>query len=761
MPASFNFGDAVLRLTSNDSQMNKGLQRAEQRATLHAHKMTTGMQAMHTKMGASADKFFARIEAGAKRAGAAMAKIGAGAAIAGGAGAVGMLKLGADAVESENLFSKSLAGMEARARKWSETYSRSLRLNEFETRKNLGTLQNFLTNMSMAPETAFSWSKALTTLTNDLSSFYNISRESAFEKIMSGVSGNSVEPLRALGINLSETQKKLYAVRTGMVDMGGAGAKLKQKLAELDKQQAAATARFEKYRPGKHDNNARERVMAYDAELKSFAARREALLSEKDAQENLNFELTETQKLQAGLGLFWERSRAAQGDLADTLNSPLNVLRGIRDELKGSLTNISQKFLAEGTPLNNMLVRIATWADKIANRLNAWADSNGPAILQTKLEQLWTVAAAKMKAVHDRFVEFSKDLQDFWGLNKDWLKPLLITGAIAAGTWALGKAFGGGGNGENDSELSLDRYLGNGSPVLNALNRMNDGARATSIGKLAFGGALAGLGMGAWSKATAAGDSSVQLGSGSISKFNNLDRISMLMGTPSDEIMRRKANRAQEQAAQAAKSAPASIPYLGPPGTSPADITRMRGIEKAMREQGYSGADIARALGYTVTGNASGGQSAGAPAAAGEQAKTVNDVMAGISLRSNLSIRPGASFSEILNSRWGGVPRRHRPMFSDKRRSMWAEIAAGRHADSRGGWANISPNRQRYRPGNARQQAENNPDAGKTNAQIASEIQIDRQAKANARELAKLLRPAKGLFMLELAGTEWGGMSGA
>ncbi|MPN55679.1 hypothetical protein SDC9_203363 [bioreactor metagenome] len=52
-----------------------------------------------------------------------------------------------------------------------------------------------------------------------MASFYNIKPEVAFEKLKSGITGET-EPLKALGINLLDTQVEAYALRTGLIKLG-------------------------------------------------------------------------------------------------------------------------------------------------------------------------------------------------------------------------------------------------------------------------------------------------------------------------------------------------------------------------------------------------------------------------------------------------------------------------------------------------------------------------------------------------------------
>jgi hypothetical protein len=70
-------------------------------------------------------------------------------------------------------------------------------------------------NTGLATSKMVDMSKALTSLAGDYSSFHNISTDAAFQKIFSGMVGES-EPLKALGKDLSQTAVKAYALANGI-----------------------------------------------------------------------------------------------------------------------------------------------------------------------------------------------------------------------------------------------------------------------------------------------------------------------------------------------------------------------------------------------------------------------------------------------------------------------------------------------------------------------------------------------------------------
>lgn len=135
------------------------------------------------------------------------------------AAAGALAKFGIAAVESENLFEKSMGDMASEARAFSEELADSLNLNAFAVRKQIGTFNQMLTSMTGSTEAAFAMSKGLVQLTQDMASFFDLKSEDAFLKLQSAISGE-IEPLRRLGIIVSETTVKQTLLNRGLIEQG-------------------------------------------------------------------------------------------------------------------------------------------------------------------------------------------------------------------------------------------------------------------------------------------------------------------------------------------------------------------------------------------------------------------------------------------------------------------------------------------------------------------------------------------------------------
>lgn len=174
---------------------------------------------------------------------ASFAKIGAAAAAAfAGFSAIQLGKqitqLAIDAVESQNLFTVSMGKMADASEQWAKQVSGDLGLYETEVKRFLGTFNVMLTSMEVAPEKAYDMSRSLTQLAYDMSSFYNIGMEEAFQKLQSGISGE-IEPLKRLGIIVNETITKQTALKYGIAQVG-------EEMTEAQKVQARYLAIMER-----------------------------------------------------------------------------------------------------------------------------------------------------------------------------------------------------------------------------------------------------------------------------------------------------------------------------------------------------------------------------------------------------------------------------------------------------------------------------------------------------------------------------------
>ena len=120
-------------------------------------------------------------------------------------------------VENLNLFNVALGKYADEAKRYAEVVERVMGIDSSEWMRNQGTFMQIASGFGMAEESAYSLSKALTQVSYDIASFYNISTEEAMLKVRSGIAGE-LEPLRNLGYALDTATLQQIAYANG-IDM--------------------------------------------------------------------------------------------------------------------------------------------------------------------------------------------------------------------------------------------------------------------------------------------------------------------------------------------------------------------------------------------------------------------------------------------------------------------------------------------------------------------------------------------------------------
>lgn len=105
------------------------------------------------------------------------------------------IMMAGEVVESEALFEVSMGNMTKTAHAFTRQFAKAMKINEYEMRKQMGIFKVMGESMGLTEQSAYDLAKGFTTLAYDLAAFYNISFESAFEKLQSGMVG-MVMPLR-------------------------------------------------------------------------------------------------------------------------------------------------------------------------------------------------------------------------------------------------------------------------------------------------------------------------------------------------------------------------------------------------------------------------------------------------------------------------------------------------------------------------------------------------------------------------------------
>lgn len=124
-------------------------------------------------------------------------------------------ELGSDVTEVQNVVDTTFGEMASKVDEFASNSIKSLGMSETACKKYTSTLGAILKSTGFNTGDALQMSETLTQLTADMASFYNLDNESMFEKIRSGITGET-EPLKQLGINMSVANLEAYALSQGI-----------------------------------------------------------------------------------------------------------------------------------------------------------------------------------------------------------------------------------------------------------------------------------------------------------------------------------------------------------------------------------------------------------------------------------------------------------------------------------------------------------------------------------------------------------------
>ena len=171
-----------------------------------SNKLSASIQTDFAKAQREALKFKDNFSKNVSKAVSSIAKITTVAAGVAGAAFIKISKdaidLASDLTEVQNVVDVTFGKNADKINQWSKTALQSFGLSELQAKKFTSTLGAMMKSSGIAGDKLVTMSKNMSALAGDMASFYNLDIEDAFEKIKSGISGET-EPLKALGIDMS------------------------------------------------------------------------------------------------------------------------------------------------------------------------------------------------------------------------------------------------------------------------------------------------------------------------------------------------------------------------------------------------------------------------------------------------------------------------------------------------------------------------------------------------------------------------------
>lgn len=139
------------------------------------------------------------------------------------------IKLASDIQEVQNVIDVTFGRGAAQIEEFAQSAAEAYGLSELAAKQYTGTMGAMLKSSGLTTSAAQEMSMALTGLAGDIASFYNLDTDEAFQKIRSGISGET-EPLKQLGINMSVANLEAYALSKGITKSYNAMSQAEQAL---------------------------------------------------------------------------------------------------------------------------------------------------------------------------------------------------------------------------------------------------------------------------------------------------------------------------------------------------------------------------------------------------------------------------------------------------------------------------------------------------------------------------------------------------
>ena len=125
------------------------------------------------------------------------------------------IQMASDLEEIQNVVDVTFGNNAKEVNEWAKANVEAFGLTELQAKKFSSTTGAIINGMGVTGKKATEMSKRVAELAGDMASFYNLEHEAAFEKIRAGIIGET-EPLKALGIVMTETNLSAFALAEGL-----------------------------------------------------------------------------------------------------------------------------------------------------------------------------------------------------------------------------------------------------------------------------------------------------------------------------------------------------------------------------------------------------------------------------------------------------------------------------------------------------------------------------------------------------------------
>lgn len=126
-----------------------------------------------------------------------------------------MVKLSSDLIEVQNVVDTVFGDMSDSINEFSKSALKSFGLTELQAKNFSSTIGAIVKASGVGKDATLEMSEGITKLTGDVASFYNLDHDVAFEKLRSGITGET-EPLKSLGVVMTVANLEAYRLSQGI-----------------------------------------------------------------------------------------------------------------------------------------------------------------------------------------------------------------------------------------------------------------------------------------------------------------------------------------------------------------------------------------------------------------------------------------------------------------------------------------------------------------------------------------------------------------
>ena len=199
-------GRVVFEVVGDDKDINKTIKGITQNIEKESRKWDASVDESTGNMESSFSAFLKGVAKGFVAAGIGKMLIGLG---------KDAIAAASDLQEVQNVVDVTFGDSAGRIEAWAKSAGKQYGLTETAAKRYTSTIGAMLKSQGMADDEIVQTSTDLAGLAADMASFYNLDFETAFQKIRSGISGET-EPLKQLGINMSVVNLEAFAMEKGI-----------------------------------------------------------------------------------------------------------------------------------------------------------------------------------------------------------------------------------------------------------------------------------------------------------------------------------------------------------------------------------------------------------------------------------------------------------------------------------------------------------------------------------------------------------------